>query len=169
MFKPIKRAISKKLIEYNYFKKRNDDVEYTLSLKDYGVDYTITKLGFSKFIYINYFEKIGTENPLNLKAAITRLINIAKTANCDFIVANTWIFYQHPELAKRLGFKGVKKDINNFRKYLKENNVVKILGISDCDSENSKYAILIEDNKNQKRTIESDKVVLPKYILQIKH
>jgi hypothetical protein len=118
-----------------------------------------------KYIYI---DKLGKENlylpsSKNLFNVYNKLIKFSKKNNCEYIGCKTWIFVQHPLIAKKLGFKLVS-GLDKFSRFLKSNNVSKILGY---DFEN---VSLICKNKNNKEIILklSPKVGLPLWELNLK-
>lgn len=174
MIKPVKKPkieTTRRQIKFKIPKLNYDP--FTFFVKDinnHRVFFNIEKYGSTKVMNINHLEKIKPTGVSGITGAYDYLVRYAKQQNCRFLYTKSWLFYEHPELAKKLGFVAKDTEIKRFQSFLNRNLVSKILGIEMKTTKTQKtiftnLKVLTIDNKEK---IITGKIPLPTYILGLK-
>jgi hypothetical protein len=76
-----------------------------------------------KISYINNLSSLGSFK--GFKVFYNKMMTKIKENKSTHVYCHTWIFYEHPNLAEKLGFKLVR-NIDKFKSLLEKNKIIKI-------------------------------------------
>ena len=101
----------------------------TLSTKNYKFDYEIYRKKHEKILNVTSFVVPGKITSTELNTIRDNLIKLGKMMDISKIITNTWIFYEHPLFAEKLGFELIKGTDKQYTALKKKHHIKKILGI----------------------------------------
>lgn len=129
----------------------------------YYAVYTTTK----HKLYINELAQLKKRsNTTELIEIYNTLFKKAQEKNIKQITANTWIFYQHPKLAEKLGFKMVKGTDAYIKEILKKYPNHKIIDASH-DLHGIRYLTLMHKDTKKIKKLTFLKFELPSFVKEM--
>lgn len=155
-----KKSYKKKIMKNE--KSPGHSTQYKTNNYYFNYDISMQKM------HVNFLKNTSKKiNISELTKIYKTILMTAKEKNVKKIVASTWIFYQHPELAEKLGFKIVKGTDYQIKKILKKYPDYKIKGLN-MDFKPRKYQLTIVNNKTKlEKEITISKIHLPMFVKKI--